>query len=84
MSVVRVDGETVSVTPAEFRALACLASGKGASVSAAELAFAVQGREDDNARNSVEVMINRLRRKLGPDIIMTRRGFGYFLADDAG
>ena len=83
MSIIRVDGETVPVTPAEFRALACLAAGKGASIAAAELAFAVQGREDDNARNSVEVMINRLRRKLGPDIIMTRRGFGYYLADDA-
>jgi two-component system OmpR family response regulator len=76
---VRLDGLEIPVTPAEFRALQCLAKEPGATVSAAELAFAVQGEERDASRNAVEVLINRLRRKLGPEAILTRRGFGYYL-----
>ena len=29
--------------------------------------------------NAVEALVARLRRKLGPDVIETRRGFGYSL-----
>ncbi|MFZ1813157.1 MAG: response regulator transcription factor [Rhizobiaceae bacterium] len=81
-ALVSVDGAPASVSPSEFRALARLMAEPGAVVSAAELAFAVQGREDDTARNAVEVLINRLRRKLGSGIVETRRGFGYFIADE--
>jgi two-component system OmpR family response regulator len=39
---------------------------------------------DDDARdvNAIEAVITRLRRKTGPGVIGTRRGFGYFI--DAG
>ncbi len=38
---------------------------------------------DDDARdaNAVEAAITRLRKKLGPDAIETRRGFGYSIPD---
>jgi two-component system OmpR family response regulator len=78
---VTLDGEVVSVTPAEYRALSLLASEPGRAVSAAELAAAAQGRDDDASRNAAEVLVTRLRRKLGPGVIATRRGFGYYLAD---
>jgi DNA-binding response OmpR family regulator len=37
----------------------------------------------DNERdpNAVEVVVGRLRRKLGVDLIETRRGFGYTVAE---
>ncbi|MGE5154054.1 MAG: winged helix-turn-helix domain-containing protein, partial [Bdellovibrio bacteriovorus] len=31
--------------------------------------------------NAVEVLVGRLRRKLGADLIETRRGFGYLIPD---
>jgi DNA-binding response OmpR family regulator len=46
-----------------------------------EIARRVQGRDDDMAKNSVEAMIARLRRKTDPEAIETRRGFGYVLPD---
>jgi DNA-binding response OmpR family regulator len=78
---VRVDGSEIAVTPAEFRALERLARVPGESVSPAELALAVQGEQSDHSRNAMEALINRLRRKLGPAVIETRRGFGYHLAE---
>jgi two-component system, OmpR family, response regulator len=49
----------------------------GQVVSPLELATHVQGRDDDNAKNAVEAMIGRIRRKTYPEAIITRRGFGY-------
>ncbi|WP_296899215.1 winged helix-turn-helix domain-containing protein, partial [Thiohalocapsa sp.] len=32
--------------------------------------------------NAVEVLVGRVRRKLGTDLIQTRRGFGYLIEPD--
>lgn len=71
------DGEPLDLTASEFRAVAFLAANAERVVSPLELALHVQGREDDTAKNAVEVLIGRIRRKVGPEIIVTRRGFGY-------
>jgi DNA-binding response OmpR family regulator len=76
---VRIDGREHAVTPAEFRALERLARNPGETVSHADLALAVQGEETDASRNAMEVLVNRLRRKLGQDAIATRRGFGNYI-----
>lgn len=78
---VRLAGKPVPMTPAEFRAVERLARNPGEVVSASDLALAVRGEESDHSRNGVEVLINRLRRKLGAGMILTRRGFGYSLPD---
>lgn len=78
---VELDGRQISVTPAEYRAIEKLAAAPGSAVSAGELSQAVHGH-DDGSRNAMEVLVNRLRRKLGPGIILTRRGFGYYLSDE--
>ena len=78
---VELDGRQIVVTPAEYRAIEKLAAAPGAAVSTLELSQAVRG-DDDGSRNAVEVLVNRLRRKLGPGIILTRRGFGYYLSDE--
>ena len=50
-------------------------------VPAGELVAHLHGTEDAVTANAVEALIGRLRRKLGGDIIETRRGFGYLLSD---
>jgi len=37
--------------------------------------------DDDAAKNAVEAMVARLRKKTGSDAIETRRGFGYVLPE---
>lgn len=73
------DGQPLAVSPMEYRLIAYLASRKGQSVPAIELANHVQGRDDDAAKNAVEAMVTRLRRKTAPDAIQNRRGYGYLL-----
>lgn len=77
------DGCVVDISPLEYRMMAYLIDHKNEVVSPIELANHVQGRDDDNAKNAVEAMIARLRRKTAPDAIRTKRGFGYFLTDEA-
>jgi two-component system OmpR family response regulator len=66
----------------EYRLIAYLATHKGSVVPAIELASHVQGRDDDSAKNAIEAMVARIRRKTSPDSIQNRRGFGYLLLDD--
>ncbi|MGL4406590.1 MAG: response regulator transcription factor [Notoacmeibacter sp.] len=76
---VLLDGESLDLTPNEFRALAFLIEKAGQVVTPMELATHVQGRDDDDAKNAVEAMIGRIRRKTFSGAIITRRGFGYEL-----
>ncbi|MGV3553451.1 response regulator transcription factor [Rhizobium sp.] len=79
---VSFEGRQIEASPMEYRLIAYLATRKGSVVSAIELAAHVQGREDDAAKNAVEAMVTRIRRKTTPDSIQNRRGFGYLLADE--
>jgi DNA-binding response OmpR family regulator len=47
-----------------------------------ELAEQLQGEHGDRESNAVEVLVGRVRKKLGPGFIETRRGFGYVLAPE--
>ncbi len=76
------DDQPVDLSPQEYRALLLLMAEPNAVLSAYELALHVQGRDDDAAKNAVEAMIKRIRRKTSPDAIVTRRGFGYKLGDE--
>lgn len=81
---VTFDSQVIDVSPMEYRLIAYLAGRKGRTVPAIELANHVQGRDDDAAKNAVEAIVTRLRKKTAPDSIQNRRGFGYLLPDDAG
>ncbi|RVT97065.1 response regulator transcription factor [Rhodovarius crocodyli] len=76
---VRLDGQPVALSPLEYRLVAYLAHHRGRIVPAPELIEHLYG--DDAARdaNALEALVARLRRKLGPDTIENRRGFGYLL-----
>ncbi|KAA5603915.1 response regulator transcription factor [Roseospira marina] len=77
---VAVDGVPVSVSPLEYRLLAYLAHHRARVVPPTELLDHLYGDEDAREANALEAVVARLRRKLGPGVVETRRGFGYTLA----
>jgi two-component system OmpR family response regulator len=77
------DNMVLDVSPLEYQMLAYLIDHKGKVVSSLDLATHVQGRDDDSAKNAVEAMIGRLRKKTDMSAIETKRGFGYVLPDQA-
>jgi two-component system, OmpR family, response regulator len=75
------DGEVLELTALEYRALAYLMLRAGNVVSKTELTEHIYGHDEDRDSNVIEVLINRLRKKIGADIIHTRRGQGYELSE---
>ena len=73
-------GHPVRLSQLEFRCLHYLAHQGGRAVSAGELADHLYGASESGDTNAIEALVVRLRRKLSPEVIETRRGFGYLLA----
>ncbi len=80
---VTYEDRPVELTPLEYRLLSLLVAEPGRVFDPLEIARQVQGRDDDAAKNAVEAMIARIRRKTHPLAIATRRGFGYTLTGDS-
>ncbi|WP_417450624.1 response regulator transcription factor [Kordiimonas sp.] len=76
---VDVGGRDIGMTSQEYRLLAYLMHHAGRVVTTTEIVDHLYGDDSERAENSVEVFIGRIRRKLGVDLIHTRRGFGYFV-----
>jgi DNA-binding response OmpR family regulator len=74
-----VAGVPVDVTALEYRLLSYLAHHHDRVVAPVELLEHLYGDDDSRETNALEAVITRLRRKLGPGIIATRRGFGYHI-----
>lgn len=85
------ESQTVSVvgqgsmplTAFEFRLLRCFMLHPGKLLTKAHLSEHVYGSDADPDSNVIEVYVNRLRRKLGKDLIATRRGQGYVFGERA-
>ena len=77
---VLLDGAPVRLTGLEYRLLAYLALRAGQVVSKTELTEHLYAQDFDRDSNTLEVMVGRLRRKLGEGLIETLRGQGYRLA----
>lgn len=73
-----VNGSEINLSPLEYRLLHALAHSGGRPLSAGELSEMLHG-VDAAEPNAVEALVARLRRKIGADVIETRRGFGYCL-----
>ncbi|PHP64808.1 DNA-binding response regulator [Zhengella mangrovi] len=73
------DGVPVSLTPQEYRLVSYLMHHAGRVVSQQELAEHLQAEHYERESNAVEVLVGRVRRKLGGGLIETRRGFGYIV-----
>jgi DNA-binding response OmpR family regulator len=78
---VTVRGVPVALSPLEYRLVAYLLRHRGRVVSQHELDENVYGHGEDHDSNALEVLIGRVRKKLGPDLIATRRGFGYLVPE---
>jgi two-component system OmpR family response regulator len=72
-------GVPVSLSPLEYRLIAYLMHHAGRVVPSTELADHLYDIGNDRDTNAIEVTVARLRRKLGADLIETRRGFGYVM-----
>jgi two-component system OmpR family response regulator len=78
---VTLDGAPVALTALEYRILAYLMHQPGRVVSQAELTEHVYAQDFERDSNIIEVIVGRLRRKLGRASIVTVRGLGYRLGD---
>ena len=76
---IAVRGVPVQLSPLEYRLLSYLMHHAGRVIPATELADHLYDLDHDRDSNAVEVIVARLRRKLGTNLIETRRGFGYFV-----
>ncbi|MCU0893886.1 MAG: response regulator transcription factor [Rhodospirillales bacterium] len=76
-----VDGEPLALSPLEYRCLSYLMHHAGRVVSPGELMEHLYAHDHGREANAVEVLIGRLRRKLGVELIETRRGFGYVVSE---
>ena len=81
---VSVRGVPLNLSALEYRLLAHLIHERGRVVSQLELSENIHGSADSHDTNAIEVLIGRLRRKLGVDLIETRRGFGYLIPEQTG
>lgn len=79
---VSVDGVPLKVTPLEYRLLNYLLHHNGQVVSQETLAENIYFKDQEPDSNAIEVLVGRLRRKIGSDIIHTKRGFGYMISED--
>lgn len=82
--VVKRDGKLISLTPLEFKLLACLAKNPGKNLTHQYLIRAVWG-PNQQSRNALKLYIWYLRQKLesdpsNPRVILTERGVGYRLS----
>ncbi len=77
------DGLPLKLTAFEWRVLSTLMLRHGIVVERADLIERVYEGDADVDSNSIEVIIGRLRRKIGATMIETVRGRGYRLTGDA-
>ena len=72
-----VDGRPTELTALEYRLLSFLLHRPGQVVPAGEVLDHLHGVGTEREANALEALLTRLRRKLGPGVIETRRGQGY-------
>lgn len=74
-------GMPMDLTPQEFRLMAYLLHNRGRVLSQLEITEHIYRQDYERDSNAVEVLVARLRKRLGHDVVKTRRGFGYTLGD---
>jgi DNA-binding response OmpR family regulator len=72
-----VGGEEAPITTREWSILQALVARSGRIMSRSELLDSVWGDDSESSSASLDVLIARIRRKLGADVIRTVRGQGY-------
>lgn len=78
---VTIAGVPVGLSPQEYRLVAYLMLNRGRVVPQQELSEHLQSVHFERESNAIEVLVGRVRRKLPPGLIETRRGFGYTIGE---
>ena len=78
-----LDGRPVALTSREYHVLYALLLRKNGIVTRAQIEESLYGWGEEVESNAIEVYIHNLRKKFGSDSIVTVRGLGYRLKDDA-
>jgi len=76
-TIILNNGERHSLTGTEFRLLRYFMLHPGHVLSKTVLTEHVYEYDEDKDSNVIEVYVNRLRQKIGAELIQTRRGQGY-------
>lgn len=76
---VSLDGETIPLTAREYSLIEYLALRRAKVVSRSELYDHLFAEEDESFSNLLDVHVCNVRKKLGKDLIQTRRGHGYVI-----
>lgn len=74
-------GRAVALTAKEFSLLEILALHRGTLVTRTMIYDHLFDENDDSLSNLVDVYVSNIRRKLGHELITTRRGQGYIIED---
>jgi two-component system OmpR family response regulator len=74
-------GMIIDLTQQEAAVLAYLAHHTGRMVTRTELSDHIYEYDGDRDSNTIAVFVARLRKKLGPGLILTSRGRGYMIPD---
>lgn len=72
-------GDQVTLTAREYSLLAYLALHRGKVVTRTELYEHIFDEHDETLSNMIDVYVSYLRKKLGAELIETRRGLGYVI-----
>jgi two-component system, OmpR family, response regulator len=72
-------GEAITLTAREYTLVEILALRRGEVVSRTTLYEHLFDETDDTLSNLLDVHVSNIRRKIGPDLIQTRRGQGYVI-----
>jgi len=75
---IKVDGASIELSALEYRLVAYLMHRRGEVVTQSELVEQIYG-SDHQSSNAIEVLVARIRKKIGSEVIETRRGFGYIV-----
>ena len=77
-----VGSRKLTLTQLEFRCVGYLMHNRGRVVSQVELSEHIYAQDFQHDSNAIEVLIARLRKKLGADFIQTKRGHGYMVGGE--
>jgi DNA-binding response OmpR family regulator len=81
ISRVLLKGAPVDLSPMEYRLVHYLMHHVGRAAPQIELTEHIYAQDFERNANAIEVLVARVRKKLGDDFIKTRRGYGYYVGE---
>lgn len=74
-------GLPMNLTPQEFKLISLLVHNRDRAVSQREITRHLYQQDEPLESNAVEVLVARVRKRLGRNCVRNRRGFGYQIGD---